>query len=329
MQTIDFPEIIGERFNSPEFIAEIKDIADSDGIVLITGETGTGKDVLAKMIVKLSKRKNKPFISVNCASIPESLLETTLFGHKKGAFTSAIDNQKGYLEEANGGTIFLDEIAETSLNFQAALLKVLEDGFIRRVGENKEIHIDVRFLFATNKNLKEEIRNNRFRKDLFYRIDVFDIKLEPLRERPEDIEKLAYYFLSIFAEKNQKQILYIAPETLKILKKQHWDGNVRQLKNVMERAVVKTKSDTIIPSDLPKIYLSNTAISSTDKKTDFINLSNEALNHSYEDIKESFDKQYFLLMLDKTNGNISEIAKISDLNRKTLYNKFKKLGIKI
>ncbi len=228
-------EMVGDSLAMKQIKELIEKVAPTNARVLITGENGTGKELVAHWLHQKSERSASPFIEVNCAAIPSELIESELFGHEKGSFTSAIKQRKGDFEQATGGTIFLDEIGDMSLSAQAKVLRALQENKITRIGGEKEISIDVRVIAATNKNLKEEIMQGRFREDLYHRISVIPIHVPPLRERKDDIELLAKYFLELFAQENGKPLIPIDNEALESLKAMPWSGNIRELKNVMER----------------------------------------------------------------------------------------------
>ncbi len=228
-----------------ELLQTIVMVAPTDLSVLITGESGTGKEVVANAIHRLSKRRNKPLISVNCGAIPEGILESELFGHEKGSFTGAIAQRKGYFEAANGGTIFLDEIGEMPLNTQVKLLRVLETSEIMRVGGSQPIKVDVRVIAATNKNLEAAVENGEFRRDLYFRLKAITIHIPPLRKRKEDIPLLVQKFSEEFARKNQIQFRGFAPEAIELLKEYDWPGNVRELKNFVETAIILNKGEIV------------------------------------------------------------------------------------
>ncbi|HTG81757.1 MAG TPA: sigma-54 dependent transcriptional regulator [Geobacteraceae bacterium] len=235
-------------FASPRF-REVYDltlrVAPSDANILVLGESGTGKELIASALHRNSGRRERPFVSLNCAALSDTLLESQLFGHLRGAFTGAVTNQKGLLEEADGGTLFLDEIGDVSASVQAKLLRVIQERDFIPVGSTRPKKVDVRFVAATNKDLQREVQVGRFREDLFYRLNVITINLPPLRDRPEDIEPLAYHFLRRFAGKMAKEITAISPEALTALQEYSWPGNVRELENVMERAVILTSDTTV------------------------------------------------------------------------------------
>jgi transcriptional regulator with GAF, ATPase, and Fis domain/Tfp pilus assembly protein PilF len=298
--------LIGKSKSMKKVYQLIESVAQTDSPVLILGETGTGKGMLARLIHIKSKRKKQKFLIINCGTIPETLLESELFGHKKGSFTGAINDKKGLLEEAQDGTIFLDEITNTSPSFQAKLLEAIEEKIIRRVGETQTRKIDVRFLFATNRDLEIEVEENRFRKDLFYRINVFSIEVPTLRERASDIPVLANFFSNRCAKEINKTIKGFTPEAMQSLKEYLWQGNVRELQNVIERAVIITKGQLITTRDLgfEKIKDSETI--------------------SLKEIK----KEAIIEALNATGWSIKKTADILDVNRRTIERYIKKFNIK-
>ena len=288
---------------------KIQQVAPTDASVLIEGETGTGKDLVAKAIHKGSKRSNKPFIKVNCASIPENLIESELFGHEKGAFTGAVEKRIGRFELANGGTIFLDEIGELPLNLQPKLLNILQQGEFERIGSSKTIKTDVRIIAATNKVLKNEIYKGRFRNDLYYRLNVFPISVAPLRERKSDIVPLAENFVKIYSEKFNKQVNTISKKSLNLLLDYSWPGNIRELENVIERAVITSESNELNLESL---------ITSDSSSDNFSTL-------------EELEKNHIIQALEKTSWKISGTggaAAILNINPETLRSRMRKLGIK-
>ncbi|OAG27407.1 hypothetical protein TH606_06980 [Thermodesulfatator autotrophicus] len=248
----DVPDIIAESPKMKETLRLVAKVASTDATVLILGESGTGKEVIANLIHRLSPRQKAPFIKVNCAAIPEGLLESELFGHEKGAFTGADKTKPGLFEMADGGSLFLDEIGDMPLPLQVKLLRVLQEGVIRRIGATKEIKVNVRIITATNKDLEALVEEGRFREDLFWRINVFTIRLPPLRERREDILPLAQYFLEKFSRKHQKKLKGFSREALDILLSHHFPGNVRELENLIERAVILAEDDEMVtPEGFP------------------------------------------------------------------------------
>jgi two-component system NtrC family response regulator len=281
---VGFPNIVGESKSMQEILALVRRVANSKATVLVSGESGTGKELIARAIHQLSPRAGRPFISVNCAALTETLLESELFGHERGAFTHAVAMRKGRFELADGGTLFMDEVAEMSPALQVKLLRVLQEMEFERVGGNRTIKVDVRVVAATNRDLKEEVEAGRFREDLFYRLNVVHLHLPPLRERPEDIHMLASHFIRKFAQENVKGEVRLTPEALKVLATYAWPGNVRELENVMERAVILCAGNVITPQDLPAELAAQTAGGALDIDR-FIPLSTplpEALEHIEE-----------------------------------------------
>ena len=246
-----FPNIVGESRVMEDILALVKRVAGSRATVLITGESGTGKELIARAIHQVSTRAAKSFISVNCAALTETLLESELFGHERGAFTHAVAMRKGRFELADGGTLFMDEVAEMSQGLQVKLLRVLQEMEFERVGGVRTIKVDVRVVAASNRDLKEEVEAGRFREDLFYRLNVVHLHLPPLRQRQEDIPLLAAHFIKKYVQENLRDKTRITPEALKVLIHYAWPGNVRELENVMERAVILCSNNVISPQDLP------------------------------------------------------------------------------
>ncbi len=247
----DFSSIIGESPALKSIIEEVKKVADARSTVLLLGETGTGKELFARVIHHNSSRCSMPFVPINCSAIPENLLETELFGHVRGAFTGAVATKKGILEDAEGGTVFLDEIGDMSLALQAKLLRVLEDQVIRPVGSTKGAKVDIRFITATNKDLKAAVKINAFREDLYYRINVISLEIPPLRERKEDIRSLVSFYLLYYAQDLGRKIKDLSPEAMDRMMQYEWAGNVRELQNVIERAILIVDGDVIRPEHLP------------------------------------------------------------------------------
>lgn len=313
--------LIGNSYMIQKLLEKVKRIAQVDSTVLITGETGVGKEVFAELIYRNSQRKDRKFVTVNCASIPETLLESMLFGHKKGSFTSAIRDQIGYFEEANGGTLLLDEISETSPAFQTKLLRVLEKRVIRRIGDTRDIEIDVRIIAATNQDIYQLVQEDKFREDLYYRLNVVQIHIPPLRERPEDVEALANHFVKIFAGQYNKPVEKLSPSASAILVSHNWNGNVRELRNAIEHCVIMTNQNIIGAEDLPA-YLASYVHKdeSNPVLSDFFNLA-------YSDAKDEFDKIYLTNLLESTNGDVTQAAAKSGIARQNLYEKFKKYFI--
>lgn len=306
--------IIGKSKAIRIAVEAAKKVAATDATVLLTGETGTGKEVFAQAIHNASKRSKQNFLAINCAAFSKELLENELFGHKAGAFTGAIKDAKGIFEEANNGTVFLDEIGEMPLDLQAKLLRVLETGEFLKVGDSKTTKINVRIIAATNRDLQKEIEAGNFREDLFYRIAVFQIALPALRERVIDIEELAIFFLQSFAHKTNKKITTIPKLYLEALKQHSWKGNIRELKNVIERSVILSDDAQLIFDSLPielQQYNANTAKMKT--------LSAFAL--------ASAEKIHIQKVLNYTNGNKTETARLLNIALTTLYRKLEEYQI--
>ncbi|NOX38408.1 MAG: sigma-54-dependent Fis family transcriptional regulator [Calditrichaeota bacterium] len=302
-----FPEIIGRSPAIVRIFELIRDVADTNATVLIEGESGTGKELVARALHFNSSRREKPFIPIFCGSLSENLLESELFGHRKGAFTGAIENKKGLFEEADGGTIFLDEIADISKNIQTKLLRVIQEGEVKRVGDNVIRKVDVRIIAATNKDLWEEVQAGHFREDLYYRLNVINIKMPPLRERVEDIPLLAEHFLRKFAEKNRKDIVGFTPEAMNLLQEYHWPGNIRELENAIERAVILARGKEITP-DLFSFRKSQNVI-----------MPGQTL--------KEIEKQAVLQTLEMTGYNRTKTAEILGVSRRWLQYQLKKWGM--
>lgn len=305
---LSFDNILGKSKTFKAAIDAAKKVSATDATVLLTGETGTGKEVFAQAIHNAGNRSKQNFIAVNCSAFSKELLENELFGHKAGAFTGAIKDTKGIFEEANNGTVFLDEIGEMPLDLQAKLLRVLETGEFLKVGDSKTTKIDVRIIAATNRDLQKEIETGNFREDLFYRIAVFQIALPPLRERVIDIEELAVYFLKLFAKKTNKKKVAISEPYLDALKQHSWRGNIRELKNVIERSVILTVEDQLTIDSLPnELQQYNT------------NTTKMKILSAFE--LASAEKIHIQKVLNYTNGNKTETARLLNIALTTLYRK--------
>lgn len=315
-------QMVGESPAIDQLKQQIKLAAPSSGWVLITGENGTGKELVARAIHQHSKRTDKPFVEVNCAAIPEELIESELFGHEKGAFTGATAARKGKFDLANSGTLFLDEIGDMSLKTQAKILRILQEHKFERVGGNKTIEVDVRVIAATNKDLQEEIQAGNFREDLFFRLNVLPFFVPPLRQRKDDIPRLCRHFLKYFCGKESREIKTMSDEALKALMNYNWPGNVRELKNLIERLVIMIPGREIQISDLPHgIYSSVPQGSPTQEQ------GNPDLPDSYREAKEIFEKQFLIEKLRKNNWNVSKTAEEIGLERSNLHRKIKNYQI--
>lgn len=308
-----FDTIVGKSKELKQAITLAQKVAMTDAAVLLTGETGTGKEVFAHAIHQASLRAELPIIDINCSAFSKDLLESELFGYKAGAFTGALKDKKGLFEVANHGTIFLDEIGEMAYDLQARLLRVLETGEYIKIGDTKPTKVDVRIISATNRDLKKEIENGNFREDLYFRLSVFQINLPPLRDRKEDIESLSYMFLDKFANKLKKKIIGMTPEVLDILKNADWKGNVRELRNVIERCSIVCE-DQITFEDLP---------------LDLQRRKSEVLP-----MKDSFElaeieRMHIIKVLQYTNGNKTEAARLLKIGLATLYRKIETYKISV
>jgi DNA-binding NtrC family response regulator len=287
-------------------------VAQSDSNVVVLGESGTGKELVASLIHSSSQRSKERFLTINCAALSDTLLESQLFGHVRGAFTGAVTHQKGLLDAANHGTLFLDEVGDMSPAIQAKLLRVLQEGDFIPVGDTKGKTVDIRFLAATNKDLEEEVRQKRFREDLYFRLNVISLYLPPLRERTEDIELLAGHFLKKYAGRMKREIAGFAPEALKLLKSYRWPGNIRELENAVERAVILTKGSLITAETLP---VWRSAQLSEPKQADrLVSL-------------ETVEREHILHVLKAAGNNKSRAAKILDIARRTLDRKIEEYGL--
>jgi DNA-binding NtrC family response regulator len=307
----DFSSIIGETPSLKAILDEVRKITDTKSTVLLLGETGTGKELFARVIHHNSTRRDMPFVPINCSAIPETLLETELFGHVRGAFTGAVATKKGILEEAEGGTVFLDEIGDMSMSLQAKLLRVIEDQVIRPVGSTKGTKVDIRLVSATNKDLRAAVRAGTFREDLYYRINVIALQIPPLRERREDIDALVRYYLGRYANDLGKPTKEISAEAMEVLINYEWAGNVRELQNVMERAILISDGDLIRPEHLPGNIKSQASFhhQAFDQKL------------SIEDYTKAFILRY------QVEYNEQQLADMLGITRKSLWEKRKKWGI--
>jgi len=316
--------IVCQNERMKEIYQKVAQAAQTDATVLIVGETGTGKELVARSIHALSPRRNKEFVAVNCAAFTETLIESELFGHERGAFTGAFTQRKGKFEQAHGGTIFLDEIGEMSPNVQAKLLRVLEQREIQRVGGEKSIKVDVRIIAATNKNLKEEVRKGNFREDLYYRICVVEIALPPLRERVDEIPALAQHFFEKLRKEHPTTLKKIAPETLEVLKSYPFPGNVRELKNIIERAVVCATGDTLLPQHLGNDILEaarRPSLSALEQKRG----ESESQPFRAKTLAE-LEREHILRTVQSVPNKV-KAAEILGISRTTLYEKLKEYGI--
>jgi DNA-binding NtrC family response regulator len=310
-----FDEFVGSDGKTRAALALVEKVAPTDSTVLITGETGTGKELIAKAIHRKSSRHNKPFIVVNCSAMQETLLESEMFGYERGAFTGAVKNKSGLIEVANNGTLFLDEVGDLQPNLQIKLLRFFENGEFRPVGSTRSLHADVRIIAATNRDLKKLMQEGKFREDLFYRLNVIQIQLPPLRDKPGDIPELVEYFLKKTCCRMGKCVKSIEPEALDLLCHYQWPGNVRELENVIERAVILASSDRITVDDLPADLAQLYGVPS----------DSQLLDNSLAAV----EREQILKVLRETGGNKARAAAILGITKKTLYSKLRTYGISL
>jgi len=318
----DFESFITNDPKVKRILHLAKKVANSDTTILILGESGVGKEVLAKAIRSESNRADKAFVSVNCGALPENLLESELFGHVRGAFTGAVKDKQGLFAVADKGTIFLDEIGETSPAIQVKLLRALEEKIITPVGSTKSMCIDVRIIAATNANLEKRVKKGEFRPDLYYRLNVFPITIPPLRDRPADIELLANYFLKRHCARMEIPEKKIVPETMALLKSYSWPGNIRQLENVLERAIILAKGSAILPSDIPELVEKSMENRITGVSSDSLTV----LSKLSPDL-DTIEKAYIYYILSENNWHKSKVAKLLGIDTSTLYRKIERYGL--
>jgi len=308
-------EIIGHSKAMQEVFGLVAQVADSNTTVLITGETGTGKELIARAIHKNSVRKNGPMVQVNCAAIPDTLIESELFGHEKGAFTGALTQRRGRFEEANGGTIFLDEVGELSAAAQVKLLRVLQEKRFQPLGSSRVVNVNVRIIAATNRNLEQDILSDRFRADLFYRLNVFPIYLPPLRERGSDVIMLADHFLLKYSKEMGKQVKRISPAAIEVFLSHKWPGNVRELENCIERGVLMTKTDVLDCEHLPPSLQLKDGMH--DRKG----------RGKLSSVVEAQERLLIIDALKETSGNQTKSAKLLGTTKRIIQYKISKMGI--
>jgi len=317
-KSYSFEDIVSQNDKMRQIFDLVKRIADTKSTVLIRGETGTGKELIARAIHNISLRRDKPFIPVDCAALTETILESELFGHIKGSFTGAVSDKKGLFEAAEGGTVFLDEIGHISLSIQAKLLRTLQDGVIKRVGDVNSRKVDIRLISATNEDLEKAVKEGRFREDLYYRLNVVPVWIPPLCQRKEDIPLLVEYFINKYNHLEKKNLKSISQDALSILMRYDWPGNVRELENFIHRAVVTEIGPEILPKDLP----SNIRTLETAERRE-LNLRTIDFRKARKAAIEAFEKRFLMDALKKNKGNISKTAKDIGLDRRNLQRKIK------
>ncbi len=310
-------ELVGESPVMRDIFEQIRKVAPTNGRVLITGESGTGKELIARAIHEASRRKKGPFVKVNCAAIPEELIESELFGSEKGAYTGAHRSREGKFSLADGGTLFLDEVGDMSLKVQAKVLRALQEGEFEKVGGQETLQVDVRVLAATNKNLEEEVRKGNFREDLYFRLNVVPIVSPPLRLRKTDIPLLIRHFIRRYAEENDLPPKEIAPDAMQALRAYDWPGNIRELKNVVERVMIMGATEQVQLNDLPARILAPSLQIPTLSGSGF----------SLREVKEKVEREYILLTLKKNRWNVSQTARELDIDRTNLHKKIKYYGL--
>jgi two-component system nitrogen regulation response regulator NtrX len=307
--------IIGDSVPIKALRQQLALMAGTNGRVLIYGESGTGKELVAHAIHSLSPRATEPFVEVNCAAIPEELIESEMFGHQKGSFTGAQETKVGKFQKADGGTLFLDEVGDMSLRTQAKVLRALEEQRFEPVGAASPVEVDVRVVAATNKNLEEEIERGNFREDLFYRLNVIPFSVPPLRDRREDIPQLADHFLAEFTTAYGRKPKELTPEAYRVLTEHHWPGNVRELRNLIERIVILNPQVRVDARHIPLAAPRRQQERPLDRFG------------SLQEVREAAEREYILKKLDETNGNVTRTAELLGLERSNLYRKMKTLGI--
>lgn len=317
-------ELIGATAVMVALREQIMRVAPTNASVLVSGANGTGKELVARSIHYYSPRHEKPFVAINCAAIPEELIESELFGHEKGAFTGALAQKKGKFDLADGGTLFLDEIGDMSLQTQAKVLRILQERSFERVGGTRLVTVDVRIVAATNKDLNEEIRLGRFREDLYYRLNVVPFRVPALRERTDDIPMLVQHFIDLFYRKEGREPKQFVPEALEALKQYTWPGNVRELKNIIERILIMTSGRSITCDDIPDLHGGH-----GETQTTFPTLDGALAQPTLREAREEFEREFLIQKLEENDWNISRTAEIIELERSNLHRKIKSYGIDV
>lgn len=325
MENRHFGIIVGNDPKMLHIYDMIRQVSKTRTNILVTGESGTGKELIAKAIHKESDRNARPFVAVNCGGIPETLMESELFGHKKGSFTGASSDKKGFFEQANGGTLFLDEIGEINNQIQVKLLRAVQEKMIRPVGGTEDIKVDVRIISATNRNLEQEVIEGRFREDLFYRLNVIEIKVPPLRERKSDLQTLAQHFLDKYARETGKEITKISSYAIDLLKKYDFPGNIRELENLVERSVALTNTNIILPDSLA-MSIHKRRGKPADTEASLCDFEAVADGISLDHILNEIEKRYIQKALDLSDGRKNVAAQLLGINLRSLRYRLSKLG---
>jgi two-component system nitrogen regulation response regulator NtrX len=317
-------ELIGGTAVIAALREQIMRVAPTNASVLINGANGTGKELVARSIHYYSQRHENAFVAINCAAIPEELIESELFGHEKGAFTGALAQKKGKFDLADSGTLFLDEIGDMSLRTQAKVLRILQERCFERVGGTRLVTVDVRIIAATNKDLNEEIRQGRFREDLFYRLNVVPFRVPTLRERADDIPMLVQHFIDLFYRKEGREPKLFVPEALEVLKRYHWPGNVRELKNIIERILIMTSGRSITCDDIPDLHGGH-----SESLSPCPTLEGALAQSTLREAREEFEREFLIQKLEENDWNISRTSEIIELERSNLHRKIKSYGIDV
>jgi two-component system, NtrC family, response regulator PilR len=322
-KTIHFKKIVGNHPKMRHIYQMVEQVAGTKTNILIAGESGTGKELIARAIHELSNRKEKPFVTINCGGIPESLMESELFGHKKGSFTGATQDKKGLFEEADGGTVFLDEIGDLSMPLQVKLLRAVQEKVFKPVGGNVDISVDIRFISASNKLLEEEVIAGRFREDLFYRLNVIELKVPPLRERKTDLHALAQHFLDKYSREMGKEIAKISSYAIDLLNKYDFPGNVRELENLMERSVALSTTNIILPDSLAMATHKRRWVEGTENERFDLNEVENGVNLT--EILSKIEKAYLKKAMECSNGNKKLAAKLLGLGYRSMWHRLDKV----
>jgi two-component system nitrogen regulation response regulator NtrX len=317
-------ELIGTTSVMEALREQIMRVAPTNASVLVKGANGTGKELVARSIHYYSQRHDKPFVAINCAAIPEELIESELFGHEKGAFTGAIAQKKGKFDLADGGSLFLDEIGDMSLKTQAKVLRIIQERCFERVGGTRLVSVDVRIVAATNKDLDEEIRQGQFREDLYYRLNVIPFRVPSLRERPEDIPLLVQHFVNIFYKKEGREPKHFLPEALEALKQYHWPGNIRELRNIVERILIMVPGRSVTCDDIPELQDGY-----NESRLSMPTIEGALALSTLREAREEFEREFIAQKLEENDWNISRTAEIIELERSNLHRKIKSYGIDV